>query len=77
MVGAQHGAFYMADKETGDTVLQLFASYAFVERKSAKNRFRLGEGLVGQAALEKKRIMVARRPPTTCRSSSGLGAAAP
>ncbi len=77
VVGAQHGAFYMADKETGDTVLQLFASYAFVERKSAKNRFRLGEGLVGQAALEKKRIMVAQAPHDYVQISSGLGAASP
>ena len=33
--------------------LRLLASYAYRERKGVNNRFRLGEGLVGQAALEK------------------------
>jgi HAMP domain-containing protein/CheY-like chemotaxis protein len=77
VVGAQHGAFYMADKDSGETVLQLFASYAFVERKNASNRFRLGEGLVGQSALEKKRIMVTQAPPDYVQITSGLGAAPP
>jgi HAMP domain-containing protein/CheY-like chemotaxis protein/signal transduction histidine kinase len=77
VVGAQHGAFYMADKDSGETLLQLFASYAFVERKNASNRFRLGEGLVGQSALEKKRIMVTQAPPDYVQITSGLGAAPP
>jgi HAMP domain-containing protein/CheY-like chemotaxis protein len=77
LVGAQHGAFYMSDSEGGETVLQLFASYAFSERKSASSRFRLGEGLVGQSALEKKRIMVLEAPPNYVQISSGLGSAPP
>jgi HAMP domain-containing protein/CheY-like chemotaxis protein len=77
VVGAQHGAFYMADKDSGETVLQLFASYAFVERKNASNRFKLGEGLVGQAGLEKKRIMVSQAPPDYVQITSGLGGAPP
>ena len=69
VVGAQHGAFFMADKATtAACVLQLFASYAFKERKSVSNAFRLGEGLVGQAAREKKRILVTQVPATTCGS---------
>ena len=42
-----------------------------------ENRFRLGEGLVGQAALEKKRIMVAQAPHDYVEITSGLGAAKP
>ncbi|HET9953845.1 MAG TPA: HAMP domain-containing protein [Polyangiaceae bacterium] len=77
VVGAQHGAFYMASKDSGETTLQLFASYAFVERKSASNRFRLGEGLVGQSALEKKRILVTPAPTDYVQITSGLGSAPP
>src|SRR5678810_151277 len=38
--------------------LKLLASYAFRSRKNVSNRFKLGEGLVGQAALEKERILL-------------------
>ncbi|HEX6242554.1 MAG TPA: response regulator, partial [Polyangiales bacterium] len=77
LVNAQHGVFYMADKDAGEVGLQMFASYAFVERKSSKNKFRLGEGLVGQAALEKKRITVTQAPSDYVQIGSGLGAATP
>jgi hypothetical protein len=38
--------------------LKLLASYAHHHRKGAKNHFKLGESLVGQAALEKQRILL-------------------
>ena len=41
------------------------------------NRFRAGEGLVGQAALEKKPILINDPPPDYIHISSGLGEAAP
>ena len=44
-----------------DRRCKLFASYAYQERKTRRERVRLGEGLVGQAALEKKRIVRDRR----------------
>jgi CheY-like chemotaxis protein/signal transduction histidine kinase len=40
-------------------------------------RFKLGEGLVGQAALEKERILLTRVPPDYVQISSGLGETAP
>ena len=45
--------------------LRLIASYGYKKRKGVANRFRLGEGLVGQAALEKKPILVTARRATT------------
>jgi CheY-like chemotaxis protein/signal transduction histidine kinase len=45
----------------GDS-LQLQGSYSFSQRKHNLNRFRLGEGLVGQAALEKRTIFLRRVP---------------
>src|ERR1035437_3707824 len=59
LVGAQHGVFYIAESEGSEQgTLKLFSSYAYRERKNVSNRFRLGEGLVGQCALEKNRILL-------------------
>src|SRR6202795_2933978 len=53
LVSAQQGAFYMMDKSNGESELRVLASYAAQEGNGAKNRFKMGESLVGQAALEK------------------------
>ncbi|HEY6088570.1 MAG TPA: response regulator, partial [Gemmatimonadaceae bacterium] len=47
------------------------------ERKHVGNRFYLGEGLVGQAALEKKPILLTNVPDDYIRITSGLGEAPP
>src|SRR5205814_2693501 len=41
------------------------------------NRFKLGEALVGQAALEKKTILITEAPSDYIRVTSGLGEATP
>ena len=58
-------------------MLKLTSTYAYRERKSVGNRFRLGEGLVGQCALEKKTILLTRVPRDYIQISSGLGEAPP
>ncbi|HZH04990.1 MAG TPA: response regulator, partial [Myxococcaceae bacterium] len=79
LVGAHQGAFFMmdAERERGTPVLKLTSSYAYRERKSVANRFGLGEGLVGQCALEKKTILLTRVPADYIQISSGLGEAPP
>src|SRR5437762_271448 len=77
LVSAHHGAFFMIDQEGGERVLKLIATYAYKERKSVANRFRVGEGLVGQCALEKKPILLTRVPADYIQISSGLGEAPP
>ncbi|MBI5518398.1 MAG: HAMP domain-containing protein [Deltaproteobacteria bacterium] len=81
LVGAQHGAFYLAETDAAakaDGVsFRLLAGYAYRERKGLANRFKLGEGLVGQCALEKERILLTEVPQDYVQISSGLGAAAP
>jgi CheY-like chemotaxis protein/HAMP domain-containing protein len=77
LVSAHHGAFYIMDDENQTPVLKLIASYAYKERKHVANRFQLGEGLVGQAALEKKPILLTNVPEDYIRISSGLGEATP
>jgi CheY-like chemotaxis protein/signal transduction histidine kinase/HAMP domain-containing protein len=77
LVGAHHGAFYLMDVDHEGSVLKLTATYAYRERKHLGNRFRLGESLVGQCALEKKTILIAKAPPDYISISSGLGEAVP
>ncbi|MDP9178267.1 MAG: response regulator, partial [Gemmatimonadota bacterium] len=77
LVSAHHGAFYIMDREDNAPVLKLIASYAYKERKHVGNRFLLGEGLVGQAALEKKPILLTNVPPDYIYITSGLGEAPP
>jgi HAMP domain-containing protein/signal transduction histidine kinase/CheY-like chemotaxis protein len=77
LVGAQHGTFFLADNEGGQQVLKLIASYAYKTRKHVANRFQPGEGLVGQAALEKKPIVLTNVPDDYIHITSGLGEAPP
>jgi HAMP domain-containing protein/signal transduction histidine kinase/DNA-binding response OmpR family regulator len=77
LLDAQHGVFYALEnnfnKNIDEPMLFMLASYAFHERKSVANRFEIGQGLVGQAALEKKRILVHNIPDDYIKVSSGLG----
>jgi HAMP domain-containing protein/signal transduction histidine kinase/DNA-binding response OmpR family regulator len=81
LVAAHHGAFYVADTpiadEAEETELCLIATYGYKERKSISNRFKVGEALVGQAALEKKPIVITQAPDDYIKIASGLGEAAP
>ncbi|HEY4032063.1 MAG TPA: response regulator, partial [Caulobacteraceae bacterium] len=78
LINAQHGVFYVSDRdEDAQMVLNLAASYAFNNRKHLANQFRLREGLVGQCAHEKSRILLTNVPKDYVQISSGLGEAAP
>ncbi|ADV67862.1 HAMP domain-containing protein [Deinococcus maricopensis] len=77
LVRANHGVFYTMDEEANVPTLQLQASYAYRERKGLANRFRLGEGLVGQCALEQEPIVLTHVPHDYVQINSGLGAATP
>ncbi len=77
LVQAQHGVFYICDGEAGDETLKLIGSYAYQTRKNLGDRFRLGESLVGQCALEKQRILVQQVPADYVRITSGLGECTP
>jgi signal transduction histidine kinase/HAMP domain-containing protein/CheY-like chemotaxis protein len=73
LISAQQGAFYMVDNPDGQSELKLLASYAQQEGNGAKSRFKLGEGLVGQAAVEKRRILLTEVADKYTNVSSGLG----
>jgi HAMP domain-containing protein/signal transduction histidine kinase len=73
LVSAQRGALYMIDTPNGESGLNLLATYAQHDGDGAKNRFKIGEGLIGQAALEKRRIFLSDVPGNYAKISSGLG----
>src|SRR5687767_4641535 len=77
LVSAHHGAFYVADNEGGTPTFRLIASYAYRARKHVAARFAIGEGLVGQAALEKQPILLQNVPDDYIQITSGLGEAPP
>jgi methyl-accepting chemotaxis protein len=71
------GVFYILENNDKDACLKLLASYAYTQRKGIANEFKIGEGLVGQAALEKERIIVTNLPENYITIQSGLGEAIP
>ena len=81
LVGALHGVLYLLQApragEGGSARLRLVASYGYQERKGLSNEWAIGEGLVGQAAFEKKRLLVSSVPDDYMHIVSGLGQAAP
>jgi HAMP domain-containing protein/signal transduction histidine kinase/CheY-like chemotaxis protein len=72
LVSAQQGAFYMIDIPNGEPELKLLAGYAQPEANGAKDRFKMGEGLVGQSALDKRRILLTDGPRNYANVRSGL-----
>jgi len=70
---AQVGAIYLVENNH----LELISSYAFSHRKGNTNVIQFGEGLVGQAALEKKHIIFSNIPEDYVKVSSGLGQVTP
>jgi signal transduction histidine kinase/CheY-like chemotaxis protein/HAMP domain-containing protein len=77
VVTAHHGVFYLTESASGSTILKLVSSYAYQERKKLANRFAPGEGLVGQCALEKQRLLITEVPDDYIQVSSGLGESPP
>ena len=78
LVSAQHGVFYaLAGSDSGQPVLQYQGGYGNQERKHLATAIKLGEGLVGQCAVEKKRILLTNVPSDYIQINSGLGESPP
>ena len=69
ILGIQMGAVFVEQ----DDVYKLISTYAYYKRKSGVHEFKLGEGLVGQAALEMKTIEFEQIPEDYIYIKSGLG----
>ena len=79
VVNAQKGLFYILeqDEDLQNQKLKLFAGYAYGDEVDYAKEFALGQGLVGQCALEKERILLTNVPSNYIKISSGLGKASP
>jgi HAMP domain-containing protein/signal transduction histidine kinase/DNA-binding response OmpR family regulator len=77
VVSAQHAEFYVYDGGQEKPQLTLLAGYASEGKEALGKRIGLGQGLVGQCALEKRAILLDDLPPDYIRISSGLGQAPP
>jgi signal transduction histidine kinase/CheY-like chemotaxis protein/HAMP domain-containing protein len=77
LVNAQYGVFYVTKREEDETKLELVASYGAENSEELKQEFNLREGLIGQAAADRRPILLKEVPPDFIRIGSGLGHAKP
>jgi HAMP domain-containing protein/signal transduction histidine kinase/CheY-like chemotaxis protein len=77
LVNAQYGVFYVTKREEEETRLELVASYGAESPEELKQQFHLREGLIGQAAADRRPILLRDVPPDFIRVGSGLGHATP
>jgi PAS domain S-box-containing protein len=75
ILGIGYGAFYIYEVEKHR--LKLLRGYGLQERKRLEQVIALGEGLVGQCALEAQPILLQEPPANYVRIGSSLGEAAP
>ncbi|MEP6676226.1 MAG: HAMP domain-containing protein, partial [Ferruginibacter sp.] len=79
VVTAHWGAFYILKQEEDiqNVKLMLFSAYGYKSEKNIPTEFAIGEGLVGQVAFEKERIILSNVPSNYIKISSGLGKSKP
>ncbi|MER8101023.1 HAMP domain-containing protein [Kitasatospora sp. NPDC094016] len=75
LVGAQYGAFYLAEETADGPALALISAYGRPVGDTPPQRLRPGESLLGQAARTRRTIAVDDLPPGYAVISSGSGAA--
>ncbi|WP_407276289.1 GAF domain-containing protein [Halothiobacillus sp. DCM-1] len=75
LLDAAQGGFYIFDPRK--QVLRLLGGYALTERKAHHPYFHLGEGLVGQCALERAPLIIQEPPPGYFPIRSSLGQGTP
>lgn len=73
--GAGAAVLYLA--EANQSMLRIAAGYACSFSDNSREEIRLGEGLAGQVALERKSIALTSVPPGYLTIGSGVGAADP
>ncbi|MER5352325.1 HAMP domain-containing protein [Kitasatospora sp. NPDC002551] len=74
LVGAQYGAFYLAEEDGESTGLARISAYGPPTGGGAPARVRLGESLVGQAARSRRTVALDDLPADYATIASGAGA---
>jgi HAMP domain-containing protein/signal transduction histidine kinase/DNA-binding response OmpR family regulator len=77
LVNAQQGVMYVMDDTEFPPALKQLAGYADHNEAGAPRRYRLGDGLVGQCARERQRILLADIAPEAILVHTGLATAKP
>ncbi|HHY74320.1 MAG TPA: response regulator [Bacillus bacterium] len=75
IIGASVGTFYLKDEN--EEMFHKIAAYADYDVDETSKVFRLGEGLIGQAALENKNLLLDTLPEDYIKIKSGLGQSSP
>ena len=76
-VNAQQGGVFLLQEEQDEQFLELVACYAFDKKKFVEKRVDIGEGLIGQAFLERNTVVLKDVPKGYTHITSGLGEATP
>jgi PAS domain S-box-containing protein len=75
-ISAHQGCLYVATAEETDTLIQL-ATYAMGQNPKLRGKIKIGEGLIGQAALDRKSILLRDVEDSFIRIDTGSGLAIP
>lgn len=72
-IHAVQGAFYIVNEEDPDNVyIEMVGSYAYNKKKYLQGKFKFGQGLVGQACIEKDIVFRTEIPDDYVTVTSGL-----
>ncbi|HEY6451028.1 MAG TPA: HAMP domain-containing protein, partial [Steroidobacteraceae bacterium] len=77
LVNAQQGVVYVMEGTNGGACLKQLASFADPQDTPAARRYALGQGIVGQCALDRQRFLLADIPADAIHIRSGLFEAKP
>ena len=77
LLQATYGVVYLRRSHEGEMDYVKVAGYAISDEERAAASFRLGEGLIGQAALDKRIFLIDKLPEEHIKVTSGLGASSP
>jgi two-component system, chemotaxis family, sensor kinase CheA len=77
MLEAVYGVVYLRRNQGSEVRYVKEAGYAIVTEEKAAASFRLGEGLIGQAAMDKRIFLIDKLPEEHFKVASGLGESSP
>jgi HAMP domain-containing protein/signal transduction histidine kinase/CheY-like chemotaxis protein len=72
VVGAQQAEFYVRDSSSAEPRLKLLASYASGGQSAHGKTVEMGQGLIGQVAINKQKVLLEGLSGTTVRVVTGL-----
>ena len=76
-IDANQGGLFLIKEEEDRKILEMVACYAYERHKVFSKTIEIGQGLVGQCALEKEPVILKEVPHDFVHITSGLGEATP